>query len=73
MSTAKKLTPLAAAIVGGVTGVVCLLLPSAAAALGSPLLDATRQALELGGAAMLVGGMVGARFMPTKSDTEPKP
>jgi hypothetical protein len=71
MSTPKKLTPLATAIIGGVTGVVCLLLPSAAAALGSPLLDATRQALELGGAAMLVGGIIGARYMPTKAEEKP--
>lgn len=71
MSTTKKLTPLATAIVGGVTGVACCLLPSVAAAIGQPLLDSTRQMLELGGAALLVGGIVGARFMPTKGE-EPK-
>lgn len=63
-----KLTPLATAIIGGVTGVVCLLMPSISAAIGTPLLDATRQTLELGGAALLVGGIIGARFMPTKND-----
>lgn len=72
MSTAKKLTPLATAIVGGVTGVACLLLPSIATALGQPLLDSTRQALELGGAGLLVGGLFGARFMPTTKDEGPK-
>jgi hypothetical protein len=68
MAAPKKLTPLATAIIGGVTGVVCLLLPSAAAALGSPLLDATRQALELGGLAALLGSVAGARFIPTTKD-----
>lgn len=63
-----KLTPLAAAVIAGVTGVVCVLLPAAATAIGSPLLDATRQALELGGAALLVGGIVSARYAPTKGD-----
>lgn len=65
-----KLTPLATAVVGGVTGVACLLLPSIAAAIGTPLLEATRSMLELGGATLLVGGLVGARFMPTKGDQQ---
>lgn len=65
---AAKLTPLATAIIGGVTGVACLLLPSIATAIGQPLLDSTRQALELGGAGLLLGGLFGARYMPTKGD-----
>jgi hypothetical protein len=62
-----SLTPLATAIVGGVTGVVCLLMPSVASAIGTPLLEGTRQTLELGGAGLLVGGLIGARFMPVKA------
>lgn len=64
----RKMTPVATALIGVLTGVVCLLIPSAAVWLGSPLADMTRQALELGGMTALVGGAVGARFMPTKSD-----
>jgi uncharacterized protein YjeT (DUF2065 family) len=65
---AAKMTPLAMAVVTGVTGVVCVLLPSIAALLGQALLDGTRQMLEVGGAGLLVTGIVSARYIPTKGD-----
>lgn len=63
-----KLSPREVAVFGVVTGVACLLAPSVASAIGQPLLETTRQMLELGGAGLLVGGAAGARFMPTKAE-----
>lgn len=63
-----KLTPLAAAIIGVATGLACVFAPGVASLMGAPLLETTRQALEYGGATILVGAVISARFAPTKGD-----
>lgn len=68
---AKKLTPLATAILGVVTGVVCLGFAALAQKVGLDLSELQREALIFGGLGSLLGGTVGARFMPTKAE-EPK-
>jgi uncharacterized protein YjeT (DUF2065 family) len=68
----KKMTPLATALVGVLTGVVCLGFVVLAKHVGLELSDLTQEALTMGGLTALLGGVAGARFMPTKGE-EPKP
>jgi hypothetical protein len=62
----KKLTPLATAALGVATGVACIGTAMLAHRIGYPLSETVRQGLELGGLAALLGGVAGARFMPTE-------
>lgn len=64
----KKLTPLATAIIGVATGAVCLGFAALAQKVGLELSELQREALIFGGLGSLLGGTVGARYMPTKGD-----
>jgi hypothetical protein len=67
----KKVPPLATALVGVLTGAVCLSFAALAHHIGMPLSELTREALILGGLASMGVGAFGARLMPTKGE-EPK-
>lgn len=63
-----KLSPLAAAAVGVATGVICIGAAMLAHHIGFPLSEFQREALTGGGLMALLGGVAGARFMPTKGE-----
>jgi hypothetical protein len=67
----RKLTPLATAVLGVVTGVACIGAALLAHHIGYPLSEMSREGLILGGMASLLGGVAGARFMPTKHEDKP--
>lgn len=64
----KKPSPAVTALIGVVTGVICIGFAMLAFHIGYPLSELQREALMGGGLMSLLGGVVGARFMPTKSD-----
>lgn len=64
-----KLSPLAAALVGVLTGVVCLGFAVLAHRVGLDLSDTQKDGLIFGGMGALLGGVWGARLMPTKGDS----
>lgn len=64
----KKMTPFQAALIGVVTGVVCLGYTLLAKKVGLPISETVQDGLTLGGMTSLLGGVVGARFMPTKDE-----
>lgn len=66
-SSKKALSPLASALIGVVSGVLCLLFAALAHKIGMQLSETEREILIGGGGLCLVGGVVGARFMPVKS------
>jgi hypothetical protein len=67
----KSLGPLTTALLGVLTGVSCLGFVAIAHHIGLPLSDVAKEGLTLGGMAALLGGVVGARFMPTKAEEKP--
>jgi hypothetical protein len=63
-----KPSPLVTAAIGVVTGVICIGAAMLAHHIGFPLSELQREALMGGGLMALLGGVAGARFMPTKGD-----
>lgn len=67
----KKPSPAVTALLGVLTGVICIGSAMLAHHIGFPLSEMQREALMGGGLFALLGGVAGARFMPTKHE-EPK-
>ena len=63
------LSPREAALFGAAGGVICLGFAILAHRVGLPLTELQRELFIGGGGAALLGGLVGARFWPTKGDS----
>lgn len=65
----SKLSPREAALFGAVGGTICLGFAVLAHRVGLPLTELQRELFIGGGGAALLGGLVGARFWPTKGES----
>ena len=61
-------SPAVVALLGLLTGVLCIGTAMLAHHIGFPMSDVAREGLTFGGVGLMLGGAAGARFMPTKGD-----